>query len=282
MFQKNGEIYNKESFDKYVKENMFQFNYIYDYTILVGNSKKEDIGWSCAIKTFQMCLCFVLNKWGINSEVLFNTIYKEQGDLSVHKFITNYKKNNDWTPGMFFGIYEVISIFKQISKNKPNINVDIHITSDNIIDISKLNLHKPNILFFSTCLGKNIVDTHYHELIKICYSCPFFNGLIGGVEKSSYYFFGRHTYIDNLLYLDPHFANKYLDKKNLSDLRATHYLTTPISTISSTMTFCFSYKNKEEFLILKKFLEKQTIFNILHKLYYDESDITSIDDWSLC
>ena len=79
------------------------------------------------------------------------------------------------------------------------------------------------------------------------------DGILGGVGKSCYYFVARHTYLENLLYLDPHFITDYNDNINLNDLKDTNYISTNIDNLNPSLTFCFSYKNNQEFMELKNF-----------------------------
>ena len=287
MFQKNNKIYDKSLFDTHVFTTMFHFNYNHNYTKVIkdhsNTSTKDDIGWSCSIKSFQMCLLNILFKWGFENEFLFELFYKEHGIFSICNFINQYKLLHTLKLGSFFGIYEVISIFQKILwsyKKHHLINIQILSTTDNIIDIEKIDFNQPTVLFFSTQLGTTTVQSYYIDLIKNCFQCKYFEGILGGVNKSSFYFFARHTCIDNLLYLDPHFISDHKSKNCLKDLFANHYMSISMKSISPALTFCFQFTSKSEFVELKKFLEKNTIFNVLNKCY-DIQSLESLEDWLL-
>jgi hypothetical protein len=232
--------------------------------------KKDDIGWSCSIKSVQMLLAFYFKKWDMESQII-PEIYKEKGNLSIHSFIRKciQDKCNEQA-GDYFGVFTVLQIFKKLifENNIFNPSYDnIHITTDNIIDIDEIQRNEPTILIFSTRLGLDKLDTHYKEMILNMFKCVLFDGILGGVGKSCYYFIARHTYLENLLYLDPHFITDYNDDIKLLDLKDTNYISTNIDNLNPSLTFCFSYRTEDEFMELKKFLEKNTILNVLHKTY---------------
>ena len=107
----------------------------------------------------------------------------------------------------------------------------------------------------------------YRELIYNCFHSEYFLGFIGGVGKSSYYFYGYDTNNNYLLYLDPHFITDYNPNiKYNQKLLAKNYQIVFIDNINPSITFCFYYRNYDSFLKLKKFLETKTIFNILNKI----------------
>ena len=88
--------------------------------------------------------------------------------------------------------------------------------------------------------------------------------MIGGYKSSSYYFYAKDINY-NMYYLDPHQISQYSsDLRNINKHLAKTYFKTHIDLINPSITFCFSYKNYDEFMELKKFLEKKTIFNILN------------------
>jgi hypothetical protein len=255
--------------------------------------KKDDIGWSCSIKSVQMLLAFYFKKWGIESNIIPN-LYKEKGVLSIHSFIRKciQDKCNEQA-GDYFGVFTVIQIFKKIiyTNNVFKLPYDhIHITTDNIIDIDSLNRKNHSILIYSTRLGIDKLDPYYKEMILNMFKCKHFDGMLGGVSKSCYYFIARHTHLENLIYLDPHFITDYNDNINLCDLKDTNYISTNIDNLNPSLTFCFSYRTEKEFLELKKFLEKNTIFNILHKNYgkttiqpqsYNTQNKTNEPEWEI-
>ena len=168
-------------------------------------------------------------------------------------------------------------IYKKLIDNKLP-DCKIHITSDNIIDISVLNFEKPTMLF-STRLGLNKLEPYYKEMIFNLFRCDFFEGILGGVGKACYYFMAKHICIGNLFYLDPHFISDYKKDIDIEKLKPKHCLMVNIESLNPSLTFCFCYKNKQEFIQLKKYLEKNTIFNILHKKYLQKT--TNTEDYSV-
>jgi len=232
---------------------------------------KDDIGWSCSIKSVQMLLAYYFKKWGIETYIL-NLLYKESGSLSVHSFIRKciQCKCKEQT-GDYFGVYTVLGIYRTLL-HEHNIFTrqdTVHMTTDNIIDIDALNWNEQTILIYSTRLGIHKLDPFYKEMILNLFKCPHFDGILGGVGKSCYYFIARHIHLENLIYLDPHFISDYNEDTALEDLRGTNYISTHIDNLNPSLTFCFSYQTHKEFMELKMFLEKNTIFNILHKKYVE-------------
>ena len=271
LIQKDKTIYNKIT---YMVQNIRspvgspeETSYLVRYN---NCPKKDDIGWSCSIKSTQMLLAYYFKKWRIEDNII-RDIYKENGVLSIHSFIRKCIEDKcNEQAGDYFGIFTVIQVFKKLiySSNVFDLSYPhIHITTDNIIDIDAIERTKPTILIYSTRLGLDKLDPHYKEMILNLFKCIHFDGMLGGVGKSCYYFIARHTHFENLLYLDPHFITDYKDDIKLTDLKDTNYISTNIDNLNPSLTFCFSYRTEDEFLELKKFLEKNTIFNILHKNY---------------
>jgi len=282
MFQKNGILFKKKYFDQHIKEYFIQLNYYNNYDKCIGDSQiKDDIGWSCSIKSVQMLLSYFFSKFQKKNEIIEN-IYNIDGKLSIYTFIEKCKSlKYKEKEGYYFGVYQVLTIYNLLCKeHNLLLNTDIVMTIDNIIDIDKLNFEKSTILFFSTRLGISKLDPFYKDMILKFFCCPYFEGFLGGVGKSCYYFMAKHTCIDNLLYLDPHFISEYKKDINLEKITAKNYLSTHIDNLNPSLTFCFHYKNYDEFIELKKFLEKFSIFNILHKnsISYTSKEK---DDWIL-
>jgi hypothetical protein len=250
--------------------------------------EKDDIGWSCSIKSVQMLLAFYFKKWNIEDNIL-SIIYKEQGVLSIHSFIRKCIQNKcDEQAGDYFGVFKVIQIFKELLYEHDIFNLEyeyMHITTDNIIDIDSIKRNQPTILIYTTRLGINCLDPFYKEMILNLFKCVHLDGILGGVGKSCYYFVARHTYLESLIYLDPHFITDYNDNIKLCKLKDTNYISTNIDNLNPSLTFCFSYKTENEFMELKTFLEKNTIFNILHKKYVKMNTITHVsskdNDWEV-
>lgn len=144
------------------------------------------------------------------------------------------------------------------------------------------------LYYSSTRLGMNKLENCYKEMIIRLFLCLQFDGILGGVGNSCYYFMGRLTCLDNLTYLDPHFITDYDVNVKLSNIRGVNYLSTHIDNLNPSLTFCFSYNNNDEFMELKKFLEINTVFNILHKKSMNvvaESltaiDLETTEDWEV-
>ena len=71
MFQKNGILFKKKYFDEHIKKYFIQLNYYNNYDKCIGDSQiKDDIGWSCSIKSVQMLLAFYFKKWNIEHKIL--------------------------------------------------------------------------------------------------------------------------------------------------------------------------------------------------------------------
>ena len=308
MFQVKNILLSKNRYDEYMRDNHIQFNYTNNFNkpLTCKQLKSgaiisvcDDIGWSCSIKSVQMLLSYYFIKWNKSHDIM-DDIYREKGSLSIHKFLKKCKTQNcKETVGDYFGVYTVLQIYKMlltennIFQTCDNIPYDfMHITTDNIIDIDEINRNEKTILIFSTRLGMNKLEDYYKEMIIRLFLCPHFDGILGGVGKSCYYFMGRHTYLDHLTYLDPHFITDYDEHKLLDEIRGVNYLSTHIDNLNPSLTFCFSYDNIDEFMVLKKFLELNTVFNILHKKSMkaiekavksiSQSTINLNSDWEVC
>ena len=81
-------------------------------------------------------------------------------------------------------------------------------------------------------------------------------------------FYAYDTKTDYLLYLDPHIVTNYNQNVTLNFLSAKNHSIAYIKELNPSITFCFYYQDYETFMELKKFLEANTIFNILHKVIY--------------
>ena len=141
------------------------------------------------------------------------------------------------------------------------------------------------MLLFSTKLGIDKLNNQYKELIYNCFHSSNFLGFIGGVGKSSYYFYGYDTINNYLLYLDPHYITEYSNTvKYNKTLSAKDYQIVCIDNLNPSITFCFYYENYNQFIELKKFLETKTIFNILNKIderYISKEVKKKCDDWEI-
>ncbi len=155
--------------------------------------------------------------------------------------------------------------------------------TDTIIDSSLINMQAftpDNFPFLKSKEIYKMANLSYSELFteiiyKFCGSC---------VNKSEIYEIARDSYKD--------FEGKdlapltdYNDNIKLCELKDTNYISTNIDNLNPSLTFCFSYKTENEFMELKKFLEKNTIFNILHKKYVKINTITHVsskdNDWEV-
>ena len=265
--------YNYDNILEYINKNFYKFTYINNYNKLLGKTKlNNDIGWSCTIKSIQMMFAKILNIFNKNDKTkIVNDIYKENGLLSIQNFIEKLN-NRNIDEGQYLGSYLISNIYSQIiNKNQNKFDFEINVTIDNLIDINKLNFYKKNILLFSTKLGLDYLNKEYKPLIKNCFLSQYFLGFIGGVGKSCYYFFGLETNTENLLYLDPHIVNNYNKNiKDNSELLTKDYSLVHIDHLNPSITFCFYYNNYDSFMKLKKFLESNTIFNILNKNDYNK------------
>ena len=251
----------------YKQLNLFRFNYLNHFTTLLGEKKlTNDIGWSCTIKSFQMLLALILSKFYQSNEII-KMIYKDSGILSIHNFV-NYLNKKKMKEGVYLGSFLISNIYSEIIQeyeNQKSLNFNISFTHDNIIDINQLNLHQNNVLLFSVRLGLEKLNKKYYSLICNCFQSKFCLGFIGGIGESCYYFYAYDTKTDYLLYLDPHVVTNYNKDMKLKFLSAKTHSIAYIKDLNPSITFCFYYQDYETFMELKKFLEKYTIFNILHK-----------------
>jgi len=264
----------------YFSKKLFQFNYTTNYPNKFGVKKiNNDVGWGCTIRSFQMMLGHSLGNIFSQNEIL-SLIYKHDGSLSLPKFIEELNKMK-YNEGKYLGGYLISKMYINLFK-KNNLDMDILVTENNLINIDNLNFNKFTILIFSTRLGITNLNKCYEKLILNCFNSKRFMGIISGVEASSFYFYAKDSK-SNIIYLDPHQIKKYNNNlKNINQYLAKKYFKIKINKLNPSVTFCFSYKNYQEFMELKKFLEKYTIFNILNiqdmKIFECKSDN---DEWEV-
>ena len=273
-------IEKKETFELLTK-NLFHFTYT-TYPISFGKTKiNNDVGWGCAIRSYQMMLSYVLNKIKDKNEIL-SLLYKYDGYLSLPVFIKELN-NKSYKEGKYLGSYLISNIYSNLLKK--NKIIDVFITENNIIDIEHLNFNKFTLLTFSIRFGITSIGKHKNYILN-CFNCKQFGGFIGGVGVSSYYFFAKDDK-ENLYYIDPHkileYNTEHNDIKNINKFLVKNYSCININKINPSITFSFYYNNYNEFLELKKFLEKYTLFNILNikddKNYKCKNN--SKDDWQV-
>ncbi len=268
LFQ--GKYFNYLEIQDYKKLHLFRFNYLNNFTTLLGEKQlTNDIGWSCTIKSFQMLLALILAKFNQSKNIIY-FLYHETGDLSIHNFITCLN-NKKYKEGVYLGSFLISNIYSQIiQKHQTKLKFNISITQDNIIDINKLNLHSKNVLLFSARLGLHKLNKQYYQLIYNCFQSKYFLGFIGGIGQSCYYFYAYDIKTNYLLYLDPHVVTNYNDTITKDELIAKNHSIAYIKNLNPSITFCFYYTDYKSFMELKKFLESKTIFNVLHKINYSK------------
>ena len=243
-----------------ISKKLFQFNYIKNYPITFGKTKiNNDVGWGCAIRSFQMMLSYILQKNNINKNKILSLLYKYDGKLSLPIFIKELNKRG-YKEGTYLGGFLISNIYINLLLK---VSIDLFVTENNIIDIDKLYFNKFTILTFSVRLGINNIG-NYKNIILNCFNCKYFGGFIGGVGSSSYYFYAKDIN-NNLYYIDPHNIMDYDNNiKDINKFLVKKYFSINIKKINPSITFCFYYSNYYEFIELKKFLEKYTLFNILN------------------
>lgn len=243
---------------KNITQNLFHFTYT-KYLKKFGNKNITDgIGWSCAIRSFQMMIAKFLKIFKKDIEIL-DLIYKEDGILSFPSFVNELNKQN-YDSGVFLGAFFISKIYSNIIKK--HCFFDFFITDTNIIDENKLNPNKMTLLLFSIRLGFKKIDKKYIDSIKILFLCSNFIGIIGGENSSSYFYYSVDNY-NNIYYLDPHKISYYNPNlKNIKKILAKNNSFIKLNKINPSNTFCFYYKNLKEFIQLKKYLEIHSLFKI--------------------
>jgi len=276
-FYISGGLYDKNKINN-ITNTLYHFTYV-KYDIPFGkNNILTDALWGCMIRSYQNMLSMCL-KYIYNGDELLNFIYKENGILSIQKFVKNLM--NSSYEGKYMGSYFVSSIYKKIVNNE-NLKFKLYLSNNNIISLEKININKCGIICFSAKLGRFYVENKYINSIKECFKIRNFIGLLGGINKKAYFIYSLDNY-DNLIYLDPHCIN-YYDKnfiKNKNKLLAKDYNSIKINKINPSIMFCFFFRNKFELHELKKTLENHYLFKIVDK--EKKINLTNKEDngWSI-
>ncbi len=261
--------YTYSDINLFVKKYLYKFNYYKNLNNLGKKKLCDDIGWSCTIKSVQMMIAFFISlNFKSSKEYIIDLLYNENGLLSIYNFITTLN-NHNYDEGKHLGSYLISKIFQTIINQSNNIPFMLYVTDDNILDITTIDFSQNNIYLYSTRLGLDLLNKTYYSLIENCFSINYFLGFIGGVGTSSYYFFGYEPKTQYLLYLDPHIVTKYNPGITLKKICAKNYSIIHISKLNPSITFCFYSTDSNNFIKMKKILEKKTCFNILNKVDYN-------------
>lgn len=91
-----------------------------------------------------------------------------------------------------------------------NNSVGIYISTDGVIYRDALfRPHKSQLILVPLRLGVHAFNKAYIPAVQMLFSIPQFLGIVGGRPSASYFFIGHHE--GNLLYLDPHTNQPYVD-----------------------------------------------------------------------
>ncbi|PAV89676.1 hypothetical protein WR25_16693 [Diploscapter pachys] len=219
-----------EFFDDYYSR--VYFTYRTHVTPFEGTEITSDCGWGCMIRTVQMMIvqAIVLSRLGRGwrycpSGQVSPRILREQlqiirlfedtpaAPLSIHRLLTFCQLPDQ--VGQWFTPSACVQLFSRaVSQSiSPVLSpFRIHLCSDGRLSVPQLDRLSGNwtrqvILFVSLRLGTSIVNEIYYPHIRHFLSQPNCLGIGGGKKDHSLYFIGH--YLQKLIYIDPHVAQKY-------------------------------------------------------------------------
>ena len=286
----------------------------------IGNDKfTSDIGWGCMIRSGQMILAELLirnllgRSWRLIKEEFkkhYSIAHKDilvyfldkpnpKCYFSIHRFIhigLNYgKKEGDW-----YGPETISHIIKDLVNSNDLFNLSVYVTSGSILSKKEIVsfCEKNNYKLFLLIplrLGLDKVNPIYYKTLFKFLEMEQSVGFIGGKPRYSLYFVGYNE--DNLIYLDPHNVNNFVDNtdtfpsiKDLDSYHSDNFKMININNIDPSLTLGFCIKNAVDLEIFfentRKILEKLTpIFDLVFEKNNFESTRTSKNnfdnDWEI-
>ena len=256
-----GKLYNIIEIEDIIYSKLY-FTYRSNFPKLKNTYLTNDIGWGCTVRSGQMLIGNTLlrKKFGLNwiydKSIISNEYHKiiyyfqdnYDGIYSIHN-LTQFYKCIGHKPGDWIGPYSFCSILDKISLTFLENKIKYYNFIDGVFDyesIEKLDNTFSYFLTFPLRLGLNEINCEYYENILFITKLNYFNGILGGNNKASYFFIGSNN--DNLIYLDPHKVYKYNIENSIENefhTKDIFYLN--ISELSPTFSISFYCENYTDF-----------------------------------
>lgn len=236
------------------------FTYRANFPKLKNTYLTNDIGWGCTIRSGQMLIGNTLlrKKFGLNwiydkniisneyHKIIYNFQDNYDGIYSIHNLTQFYdcigQKAGDW-----IGPYSFCSILDKISITFLNNKIKFYNFIDGIFNYESIEKKDDSSYFltFPLRLGLNEINCEYFKNLLFLIKSKYFNGILGGNNKASYFFIGSHN--DDLIYLDPHKVYQYNIENSIENEYHTsdiNYLN--ISQLSPTLSISFYLDSYDE------------------------------------
>ena len=258
--------------------NIYYFSYVINYPVRIGKKGlyNSDVGWGCTIRSMQMLLCNVMGELGVIKEKeLINLFYKINSILSIHNIV---KKLNTLgvNEGIHLGSYLISSSINKIMEGNEDFN--LHMSEDSMLSVEKMDKKKKSIILVTNRFGiDNLLCKNYYNLLTELFKFSNFGGFVGGINKSSYYFYGINK--EELIYFDPHYIMNYND--GYDNTMGKELKSVNLKRIDPTITLCFYYKNEEEYSNVIEFLKDKNIVTVGEKNNFDVDFVSEDDNWEM-
>lgn len=200
-----------------------RITYRYDLPAPIGPFT-NDVGWGCMVRSTQMMVANALCKFYDNqSHIISFFMDHPNAPLSIHKFAEYGEENLDVDIGAWFGpLTAALTIQALVQASIPD-TINVHVAMDQRVVINELLLQHdaPTLCLIPSRFGVDKVDPVYIDTLREIIKSPFFVGICGGKNHSATYIFDSNEDA-NLLFLDPHFLQRYTD-----DVMSPSYRITP-------------------------------------------------------
>jgi len=228
-------------------------------------------------------------------EILNMFIDKRHSSYSIHQ-IAQMGNSEGKEIGQWFGPNTIAQVLRRIASNEFDKQVNVHVAMDNTLvldEIRKLcqtnskirkttknsndiqNGWKPLVIIIPLRLGLTELNTEYINQFKLCLRLPQTLGCIGGKPNHAYYFIG-YLETDELLYLDPHDTQAYVDTTANTDDTSYHCDRAnrmKFSTLDPSLALAFACKTEAEFndliVKLRQNLPPRPMFEICESSPFD-------------
>lgn len=265
--------YNKNEIEKIIYSKLW-FTYRSYFPNIEGTYLTNDIGWGCTIRSGQMLIGNTIirknlgSNWKYDKTTISNEYHKiinkfqdnYDGEFSLHN-ILKYYKIFEHEPGDWIGPYSFCKILEKMEKNLMGSQIKYYNFINAELDINSIEEQEGNIsylLTFPVRLGIKEISSKYYDNILYLTKNKYFNGIIGGNNKASYYFIGSNDN-NKLIYLDPHIVNRYNIEESIEDEYHTNEINElDISLLSPTFSISFYFESYKEIIDMRELLDNTT------------------------
>uniref|UniRef100_A0AC35U6I0 Cysteine protease n=1 Tax=Rhabditophanes sp. KR3021 TaxID=114890 RepID=A0AC35U6I0_9BILA len=234
-YHKSSMSNNFEAYLRFFKSRIWM-TYRKSIPTLPYSNQTSDCGWGCMIRGIQMMTCQVLSRLAVDENddcceieaESFRDIIKlyddsNTGQLGIYEFLECSKSHYNKPIGEWFTPNEAASTMSYLI-NKNNLSRNpllskfaIYCPTNccvelNMVEEASDNWNKSVLIIVPVRLGLKKVNKCYYEHFKVLFSTEACVGILGGKPKRALYLIG--CYDNELIYLDPHMAQPYVDLSN--------------------------------------------------------------------